>query len=226
MKIFIVGSGKLANAILNSKLSFQSSKILKWEEKYLSFKEKSILVHAGSGRQIDECLEFCSLTKSIFIELSTGLGTEKITPDFPLIVCPNTSILVLKVIQFLKTFGKELEDYQISVTESHQSSKKTEAGTAIAIANTLQMPQSQIISIRDTEIQKKQIRISKKFLNQHAYHKIEIKNGEEEVISIQTKVLGHVPYVNGLKTIIESILKKEPGNKKYSVEDIIMDSVF
>ncbi len=222
MKIFIVGSGKLANAILNSKLSFQSCEMLKWEKKYLNLKGKSILVHAGSGRQLNECLKFCSRTKSVFIELSTGMETEKISPDFPLIICPNTSILVLKMIQFLKTFGKELQDYQISITESHQSTKKTEAGT-IAFATTLQMPQSQIISVRDPEIQKNQIGISEKFLNQHAHHKIEIKNGEEEVLSIQTKVLGHSPYVNGLKTIIGSILETEPEIKKYTVLEFISE---
>lgn len=72
MNIFIVGSGKLANTILASDLSFVSCNILKWESEYQNLEEKAILIHAGSGRQLKECIEFCSKTKSVLIELSTG----------------------------------------------------------------------------------------------------------------------------------------------------------
>src|SRR5690349_19043832 len=103
MKVYLAGSGKLANAILSVDLSFPSGKILKWESSYESLTEKAIIVHAGSGRQLQECISFCRRTDSVLIELSTGLETEKMSPDFTLIVCPNTSILLLKILNVVKT---------------------------------------------------------------------------------------------------------------------------
>ena len=40
IKIFVVGSGKLANAIVTANLSFQSCEILKWETQYQKKKKK------------------------------------------------------------------------------------------------------------------------------------------------------------------------------------------
>lgn len=220
MKIFVAGSGKLANAILTSNVSIQGCTVTKWETTYQTLKEKSIIVHTGSGRQLEECLEFCLMTKSVFIELSTGSKTEKMNLDFPLIICPNASILVLKTLNMIKTNGWYFENYEISVTESHQSTKKTQPGTAYAIANSLRFSPDKIVSIRDPEIQRNQLRIPKEYLNQHAFHKIVIRD-EEDIITIETKVLGYKSYVNGIKKIIESMLKNNLENKKYTVWDFI-----
>ncbi len=220
MKIFVVGSGKLANAILTSDLSFPSCEVLKWETQFQTLSEKAIIVHAGSGRQLEECFEFCVRTKTVFIELSTGLETEKMRPDFPLIICPNTSILLLKTLSVIKVNGRYFENYEISITESHQSTKKTEPGTAYAFANALKFPPEKIVSIRDPEIQQNKIGIPKEYLDKHAYHKIVIKDGNDEV-TIETKVLGHDSYSNGVKTIIDTVLRCSLENKKYTVLDLI-----
>lgn len=220
MKIFVVGSGKLANAILTSNLSIQSCEIFKWELQYQALNEKVIIVHAGSGRQLKECFEFCVRTKSVFIELSTGLETENMKSNFPLIICPNTSILLLKTLNIIKANGRFFENYKISITESHQSTKKTEAGTAYAFANSLKFPLDKIVSIRDPEVQRNKIGIPKEYLDKHAYHKIVIKDGSDEV-TIETKVLGHDSYANGVKTIIETVLKYSLENKRYTVLDLV-----
>jgi len=220
IKICIVGSGKLANAILTSHVSVQSCEIIAWDSIDITTLEKAIIVHAGSGRQLQECIEFCERTKSPFIELSTGLETETMNPQFPLIICPNTSILLLKTLNILKVNGKQFENYSISITESHQSTKITEPGTAYAIANSLQFPFDKIISIRDPKIQLNQIGIPKEYLDKHAYHKIVIKDGNDEV-TIETKVLGHESYAQGIKTIIETVLKSQLENKRYSILDLI-----
>jgi 4-hydroxy-tetrahydrodipicolinate reductase len=161
IKIFVAGSGKLATAILTSDLSFPSCEIIKWETQFQTSNEKALIVHAGSGRQLKECLEFCARTKSVFIELSTGLETENIQPGFPLIICPNTSILLLKTLSIIKTFGSLFENYEISITESHQSTKKTEPGTAYAFAKSLKFPFDKIVSIRNPGIQHNEIGIPK-----------------------------------------------------------------
>ena len=220
MKIFIVGSGKLASAILNSGLSFQSGEITKWETPDQPLNEKAIIVHAGSGRQLKECFEFCTRTGSVFIELSTGLETETMKPGFPLIICPNTSVLVLKTLNMLKANGHHFENYEISITESHQSTKKTEPGTAYAFANALRFPPDKIVSVRDPEIQQHKIGIPQEYLSKHAYHKIVIKDGNDE-ITIETKVLGHDSYASGVKMIVEAVLKHRLENKRQTVLDLI-----
>jgi len=220
MKIFIVGSGKLAKAIITSNMLLQSVEILKWESHFKSQSEKAILVHAGSGRQLKECFEFCERTKSVLLELSTGLETETMNTDFPLIICPNTSILLLKTLHMIKAYGKSFKNYIISITESHQSTKKTEPGTAYTFAQAFQFPLDKIVSIRDQEIQRNEIGIPQEYLDKHAYHKIVLKDGNDEV-TIETKVLGHDSYANGVKTILETVLKNGFENKKYTVLDLI-----
>jgi 4-hydroxy-tetrahydrodipicolinate reductase len=220
MKVFIVGSGKLASAILGSDVIFHSWELIKWETHYQSLNEKAIIVHAGSGRQLKECFDFCERTKSIFIELSTGLETENIQPDFPLVICPNTSVLMLKTLNIIKANGRYFENYKIAITESHQSTKKTEPGTAYAIARSLKFPTDKIVSIRDPEIQQYSIGIPKEYIDKHAYHKIVIKDGNDE-LTIETKVLGHDSYANGVKTIIETVSKYSLENKKYTISDLI-----
>ena len=220
MKIFVVGSGKLANALLNSGLSFPSCEMAQWETGCSHLQGKAIVVHAGSGRQLEECIDFCSRTKSVFIELATGLGTEKATPDFPLIICPNTSILVLKALQMVKANGKHFEGYDISITQSHQTTKTTEPGTAFAFADSLKFPHQRIESVRDPLIQQSKIGIPAEYLGKHAYHRILIKDGDDEV-TIVTKVLGHKSYANGVKKIIEMVLQHKLENKKYTILELI-----
>lgn len=220
IKVLVVGAGKLANAVLNSDLSLQFCEILKWEAKYSALTEKAIIIHAGSGRQLKECIEFCERTKSVFIELSTGLETEKMESGFPLIVCPNTSILVLKTLNMIKACGGYFENCDISITESHQSSKKTEPGTAYAFANSLKVTPNQIISIRNPEIQRTEIGIPEEYMDKHAYHKIVIKDGNDEV-TIETKVLGHDSYANGVRKIIQAVSEFSLEDKRYSIFDLI-----
>lgn len=221
MNIFIVGLGKLANAILTSDFSHQScGNVLKWDTKFQHIQEKAIVVHAGSGRQLQECIEFCSKTKSVLIELSTGLKTEDIEPDFPLIICPNTSMIVLSTLKMIGVNSRYLENYEISIMESHQSTKTTEAGTAIAFANALKLPLDKIKSIRDSKVQENEIKIPKEYLSKHAFHRIVIKDDDEEII-IETRILGHNSYAKGVKKIIEKILESNLADKKYNVWEII-----
>ena len=220
MKIFVVGSGKLANEILSSDLSFHSSEILKWDPSYQTLEERTILVHAGSGRQLTECINFCERTNSVFIELSTGLETEKINPNFTLIICPNTSILLLKIMNIVGLFGAYFENDKISITESHQSTKKSTPGTAFHFANSLKLPIEKITSIRETDTQLNKIGIPPAYLDKHAYHKISIEDGFDEV-TIETKVLGHKSYANGVKKIVDAVLHHNFEKRKYTVFELI-----
>jgi dihydrodipicolinate reductase len=224
MKILIVGSGKLANALLTADWSFQSHEIQRWETSYQNLHEKSIVVHAGSGRQFEECATFCSRTKSVLIELSTGLGSEKSDFDFPCLKCPNTSILVLKVLNMFRENGKQFENYDISILESHQSSKKAEAGTALAFARSLKVSVDNVVSVRDPEIQQNLIGIPEDYLSKHAYHKITIRDGDD-VFILETKVLGHTSYVNGVKKLVKVVLENELEYRLYSIFDLMKNNL-
>jgi 4-hydroxy-tetrahydrodipicolinate reductase len=220
MKIFIVGSGKLANAVISAGLTFPSYELTKWEDSSKDNYERAVIVHAGSGRQLHECLDYCEKTDSVFIELSTGLETENLEPNFTLIICPNTSILLLKALNILKKFGGHFDKEKISIIESHQSSKKTEPGTAYNFANSLKFPVEKIQSIRDKDVQLNEIGIPAEYLDKHAYHKIIIQDDLDEV-TIETKVLGHASYAKGVEKIINSVLKHPLEKRKYSILDLI-----
>jgi 4-hydroxy-tetrahydrodipicolinate reductase len=220
MNIFIVGVGKLANAILSSNFDSLVGDIFPWPTSMVALKERSIVIHAGSGRQLDDCIRYCESTKSILIELSTGLKTEKFVPDFPLVICPNTSIMMLKTLNMLRQFGHNFHDYEITITESHQSSKTTEPGTAYNFAESLGLSQNKIISLRNAQVQREVIGIPEQYLDKHAYHKIVIKNHTDE-LSIETKVFGHDSYSNGVKEILEICLNRSLENKRYTVIELM-----
>lgn len=224
MKIFVAGSGKLANAILNANLQFDSCEILKWESRFQDLNEKAVVVHAGSGRQLPECLVFCERTTSVLVELSTGLVTESLEPVFPLIICPNTSVLVLKMLHLLGIGGRALAQYSISITESHQASKTTEPGTAYSFARSLEVPIENIQSIRSPDIQSNTIGIPTEYIGKHAYHKIVISDGSDQ-ITIETKVLGHESYAQGVKKIISAVLKHPLECRRYSVMDLVANGL-
>jgi 4-hydroxy-tetrahydrodipicolinate reductase len=221
MKIYIIGSGKLANAILLAGLPIESCEVEKWQPTGNS-NERSILVHAGSGRELKTCFDFCSKTGSVLIELSTGLETETMVPDFPLIVCPNTSILVLRVLFMLKAMGKTFSDNDISILESHQAGKTSAPGTAHRFAEYLHLPIDKIESVRDPDVQSKRLGIKKEYLDKHAFHRIVIRDGLDE-FTLETKVYGHESYSAGVKKIIEAVQKTPLQKKRYTVLDL-MDS--
>jgi dihydrodipicolinate reductase len=154
------------------------------------------------------------------IELSTGLETETLQPDFPLIVCPNTSVLVLRVLVMLKSMGKYFSGSDISIVESHQSTKQSAPGTAYKFAEYLNVPLEKIKSVRDPEIQSRELGIPKKFLDKHAFHRITIREGSD-VVAIETSVQGHESYSNGVKKIVDAVLKHPLQKKRYTVLDLI-----
>lgn len=47
-----------------------------------------------------------------------------------------------------------------------------------------------------------------------------ISDGSDEV-TIQTKVLGHDSYAQGVRTIVEAVLKHGLENKRYTVLDLV-----
>ncbi len=220
MKILVAGSGKLATAIL-SELEFENHLITKWSSVNSSNdSEKSIVIHAGSGRQLNDIISYCDETKSTLIELSTGLVTESLDTRFTMVVCPNVSILLLKTMYMIQKFGHHFDKNEIKLIESHQSSKKSVPGTAFNFADSLRLRKDKITSIRNTEEQKEKFHIPEEYLNRHAYHQITINDGSDEV-RIETKVLGHQSYVRGVKKLLEVVTQNKLEQRSYSILELI-----
>lgn len=116
--------------------------------------------------------------------------------------------------------GKLFSTYDISIVESHQSAKKSAPGTAYKLAEYLNFPINKIRSIRDPEVQSREVGIERDFLGKHAYHKITIKDARDK-LTIEMKVEGHESYSIGVRKIIDVVLTTPLQKKRYNVLDLI-----
>ena len=219
-KIVLVGSGKLANAILDALGALPDWEIAKWDECDRRTLPQTIVIHAGSGRHLEDVFRFCSLSKSVLIELSTGMPTESRSFDFPRVICSNTSIAIVKFLFMLAEHGKLFMNSEITIEESHQAAKTSVPGTAVDIARSLHVSPDRISSCRNREHQKEALGIPDEFLERHAYHRVSIKDGDS-LISLETTVLGHKPYSDGVISIVRAIEKNALEAKKYDVIDFV-----
>ncbi len=211
-EVFIVGSGKLASELLSGLCGNTVSHVTRWKSRDPSRLERGIVVHAGSGRELEEVMEFCDRTNSVLFELSTSGSEFPKSLNFPVVLCPNVNLLILQFMAMIRMSAANFRDYGIAITESHQSSKKTKPGTAIYLAKALGIPETEIRSVREPEIQIAEIGIPEEYIDRHAYHKIVISDQEAEIL-LEAKVLGKAAYAASLGKIIDRLSQKElpPG---------------
>jgi len=219
-RIIIVGAGKLAQAIRASTQLASNREVSNWETFDKHNLAASIVIHAGSGRQLDEVIDFCADSKSTLIELATGTSTEHRPINFPTIICSNTALALVKFMFMLSTSGALFKDYKITVEESHQATKGSVPGTAVDIAHSLGVPAGDIVSCRDTDEQEWRLGIPTAFLAGHAFHRIAIQDGDSSIV-FETKVLGHRPYVEGVIAIVKAIENNSLEPRKYAVIDFV-----
>lgn len=219
MTIIIAGSGKLATELLNVLPGMVSGEVLAWADAETAA-APCVVVHAGSGRELGSIVSYCGRTGSPLIELATGSTIADHKTDFPVVVCPNTNILMLKFMAMLAASGHHFKDYSIRVTESHQADKTSVPGTAVNMAASLGVPGDRIHSVRDPQVQQESLNIPQEYLSRHAYHRIEI---EDPVTSLcfETRVLGRAPYAEGVSKIISAVRSHTLENKHYGVMDFI-----
>jgi 4-hydroxy-tetrahydrodipicolinate reductase len=218
MNVVIAGSGKLAKNILESKDLQLQYTLQPWDN--FDRSQNAVIIHVGSGRQLDDITEYCSSNQSLLIQLSTGLEIKKYDKTFPVIICPNISILVVKFMYMLEKFGKYFQDYEIQLVESHQSQKRSVPGTALHFADSLKVDHEKIITIRDKNKQQEELNIPDAFIDSHAYHEIKIKDNNAELI-LKTKVYGHDGYSKGVEKLLKAISEKTFENKIYNIIDLI-----
>lgn len=201
-RIHVLGAGKLAKVVGERLAERFGQRVVDWAERDAGF--PAFVVHAGSGRQLPEAVAFCEASGSTLVELSTGTEAGMLEPTFPLVVCPNVAILLVKFLQMMAGGGGLFQGFKVSIEESHQASKTSLAGTAIELAKALGVPASEIVSIRDPEVQSGSLGIPTEHLPRHAYHRIQIKEGDAEVV-FEARILGHEPYARGVVAILESL---------------------
>lgn len=219
MTIVIVGTGKLAHELLCSLKVDTSHQIIAWAKRGEA-KGKSIVVHAGSGRELDDVISYCLETQSTLVELATGSKIEAFEPQFPLVVCPNTNILMLKFMAMLARSGHMFTGYKARLTESHQAQKSSTPGTALSMAQALGIPSGEVVSVRDPAVQEEVLKIPPEHLARHAYHQIVV---EDDICSItlETRVYGPAPYADGVGKIISAIDAHGLENRRYDIIEFV-----
>ncbi|ENU28727.1 hypothetical protein [Acinetobacter modestus] len=87
--VYIIGSGKLATELLNGLDLNQAYKVLAWPDRNNLEAEGAIVVHAGSGRELNEAILYCKKTGCRLIELSTDRDYKQENWDIPVFLCPK-----------------------------------------------------------------------------------------------------------------------------------------
>ncbi len=232
--VIIVGNGHLAKCFFDNIENISREKynihlipisfntLIQTEKKdplIVSNKSLNMLLHIGSGRQLEESITFCQKYQIPLIQGASGIKSQLPNMlNFPYIEAPNLSVPIIKFMTMLRKSGYLFKNSTIQITESHQKTKNTVPETAIHLANFLSIKKTNIKSIRDPQIQKKKYKIPDKFLTGHAYHEIAIteKGGS---LKLSTSVWGRDTYIYGVLEInkIKYILK----NKKYHIADLV-----
>ena len=223
MQVIVVGSGKLAGELLGALRDEDGNRVLPWtgegEGEGLRT-EKSVVVHAGSGRELDAVSAFCEATRSPLVELATGSTLEHGAAGFPIILCPNTNLLMLKFMAMLQRSGDLFRGYRIGLTESHQAQKSSVPGTAVSVAQALGAAPGDIRSVRDVEVQRGALQIPQEHLARHAYHEVLIDDGSCSV-KLETRVYGDAPYAHGVARIVAAVQERPLANRRYSIMEFI-----
>ncbi|KRD48419.1 dihydrodipicolinate reductase [Acidovorax sp. Root275] len=219
MQVIVVGSGKLARELLGALPSGDAGEVVPWAAEGLPA-EKSVVVHAGSGRELQAVSAFCASTQAPLVELSTGSALEHTAVGFPVILCPNTNLLMLKFMAMLERSGHLFRGYRIGLTESHQAQKSSVPGTAVSMAQALGLTPAEIRSVRDPEVQRGELQIPQEHLARHAYHQVLMEDGACSV-KLETRVYGDAPYAVGVAHIVAAVRERPLESRRYSIMEFI-----
>lgn len=219
MQVIIVGTGKLGRELFTSFKERAVFPVIAWAgDAAHSF--PSVVVHTGSGRELDDVVSYCERTRSILLELSTGSTLLKKEVACPVVICPNTNILMLKFMALLAQGGHHFKNYKIQITESHQADKSSVPGTAVNLAESLGVSPEKIKSLRDVSVQRDVLGIPQEYLSRHAYHRLVIEDGLSSV-ALETKVFGSTPYADGVGQIIQAVSENDLEPRRYNVLELI-----
>jgi hypothetical protein len=219
--VLIIGRGKLARELLEGLRGPAIERAVPWDERDSLGNVPCMVVHAGSGRELDDAVSYCTRTGSALLELSTAGSDFPAEVPFPVVICPNVNMEMLSFMAMLKQAGGYFRGLDIRITESHQASKKTSPGTAVHLARSLGVPEQDIRSERKPQVQHEVLGIPAEFLDRHAYHEISISS-PEVAIRLETRVLGKSAYADGLAKVIGMVAQDGPGPGFHDVVDLVI----
>ncbi len=217
--VIVVGAGKLAKELLSALPSVSSTRVIAWADA-ATIEGSFIVVHAGSGRELEDVIAYCQKTGSSLVELATGSAIANRQVNFPVVVCPNTNILMLKFLAMLASSGHHFKNYKVRVVESHQADKSSVPGTAVALAKSLGLLNEEIVSVRNPHEQREALGIPPEYLSRHAYHRVEIEDHVGRIV-LETRVFGPAPYADGLAQIISAVRSNKLESRHYNVMEFI-----
>jgi dihydrodipicolinate reductase len=154
------------------------------------------------------------------VELATGSEIEAAPAEFPVVLCANTNILMLKFMSMLAKSGYLFSGYKITLTESHQAKKTSAPGTAVSIAHALGLNGNDVLSVRNPDEQRTALQIPIEHLNRHAFHQIAIEDAVC-TITMETRVYGATPYADGVAQIISAIRSNALENRLYEINEFV-----
>ena len=115
-EVLVVGRGKLALELLHGLQGSSISGVLPWDERARPEKGRRMVVHAGSGRELDEVVDFCAAGGEILFELSTAGSRLPSQPAFPIVVCPNVNMQMLSFMAMTKQSAARFKGRDIEIT--------------------------------------------------------------------------------------------------------------
>jgi 4-hydroxy-tetrahydrodipicolinate reductase len=219
MLVTVVGSGKLATELIECLDAPDGMTLEPWRDAGTPAGIAFVL-HAGSGRQLPQVVAYCERTGATLLELSTGSILEQASPGFPVVLCPNTNILMLKFMSMLAASGHLFRGYEISLQESHQHGKTSAPGTALALAQSLGLKPDSIASERDPSRQMDMLAVPREHLVRHAVHRIRISDGLCTV-NLESRVMGSAPYARGVGQLLRALRSRPLDRRLYRVEELI-----
>lgn len=224
--LIVVGHGAFAKVFIDKFEAFTEQAFSKkiqtvvWESKEtFEISRDSMVLHAGSGRQLFEVIDYCQKNKIPLIQASSGqTPTLPELLSFPFLDAPNLSLPIIKLLALLESWPDLFRDFDIQVRESHQKSKTTVPSTAREFARFLGIGDDQIVSIRDPAIQKTELEVPDEYLDGHAVHQVVI-SGQGAEVSFASKVYGRDTYLYGVFELFRIREKLKPG--RYSLFDLV-----
>lgn len=218
MDMIIVGRGKLANAIADHCHNEDGVGVYRFGDEDVPGNEldEPALVHAGSGREIEKALSFCSLHRTPFILASSEHDDDiPAKPAFPIVKAPNLALPIIAARRALIELHREIEilglPYDVDITESHQQAKQNTSTTAKRMAEDIEYDEQVITSVRQPGLQRR-LGVPEAHLDGHGYHWVTFRVGGL-TLELSTRVDGRQPYGAGAVAIAEHLIHDEvsPG---------------
>jgi 4-hydroxy-tetrahydrodipicolinate reductase len=172
-----------------------------------------VVVHFGSGRQLNDAIELCKLLDCPMIQGSTRGVDLPENPEITIINAPNLSIPIIRLMSCIEKFNQAMSPgMKITIAESHQASKPDTSGTARVLADTCEIEHEQIQKIRDPKIQTNELGVPEENLGGHAYHFVSYEGYGTQVM-VSTKIHGRRSYALGTICVAAALvdLQSEPN---------------